>query len=103
MSVIFWSRYLTENVDPALNLTFKLVYMNFETTYQFVQNKEVDLVYTNPSVYACLENEFGAAPLASLRNLLKVGNATYEVQEFYGTFIVRNDSSIYNISGRVPH
>ena len=94
-----FNRYLTNNVDPALNLTFKLVYLNFETTYTFAQDKAIDLVFTNPSVYACLENEFGAAPVASLRNRLRVGNDTFEVQQFFGTFIVRNDSDIYNISG----
>ena len=95
-------RYLTNHVDPALNLTFRLVYLNFETTYKFAEQKKIDLVYTNPSIFACLENEFGASPLASLRNLLRVGNTTLEVQEFFGTFIVRSKSSIYNISGSVP-
>jgi hypothetical protein len=31
-----------------------------------------------------------------------VGDTTLEVQEFFGTFIVRSNSSIYNISGSVP-
>ena len=86
-------------MDPALNLTFELVYLNFDTTYELVESRGIDMVYTNPSVYACLEREYGAAPVASLLNRRKVGEQVFELSEFYGTFIVRANSSITRIAG----
>jgi len=97
---------LNEHVDPALNLTFKLVYLNFDATYEAVEHMDrganthqplIDMVFTNPSVYACLEREQGAAPVASLLNQRKVGDDTYLMDKFYGTFIVRGDSDITRI------
>eukprot|EP00240_Pyramimonas_obovata_P000077 CAMPEP_0118924910 /NCGR_PEP_ID=MMETSP1169-20130426/2840_1 /TAXON_ID=36882 /ORGANISM="Pyramimonas obovata, Strain CCMP722" /LENGTH=1153 /DNA_ID=CAMNT_0006866059 /DNA_START=133 /DNA_END=3590 /DNA_ORIENTATION=- len=93
-----FTEYLTANVDRELNLTFELVYLNFDTTYEMVENKQIDMVYTNPSVYACLEREYGAAPVASLLNRRKVGDRVYQLSKFFGTFIVRNDSTITKIA-----
>lgn len=57
------------------------------------------MVYTNPSVYACLEREYSATPIVSLRNRRKVGTKFYELDHFYGTIFVKTNSSITKISG----
>eukprot|EP00959_Pyramimonas_sp_CCMP1952_P186360 3896913-Pyramimonas_sp.AAC.1 len=41
-----------------------------------------------------------ASPVASLINRRTVGNQTYEMSEYYGTFIVRTNSTITKIAGR---
>eukprot|EP00959_Pyramimonas_sp_CCMP1952_P439024 9190995-Pyramimonas_sp.AAC.1 len=93
-------RHLTANVDATLNLTFELVYLDFTTTYDMVETKSIDMVYTDPSVYACLEREYiGTRPVASLLNRRTVGSDVYELSEFYGAFIVRSDSNITRIAG----
>lgn len=92
-------RYLSEEVGPAFGVTFKLVYLDFTTTYKAVERREVDMVYTNPSVYACLEREHRASPVASLRNRRKVGDEFYELDHFYGTIFVKHNSPITKIEG----
>lgn len=81
------------------NSTFRLVYLDFTTVFDAVANREVDLVFANPSLYACLEREFRASPVASLRKLRKVGRDVFELNRFYGAFIVNANSSIGSISG----
>lgn len=97
MELLF--RYLSKVVGPAFGVTFKLVYLDFTTTYEAVERRDVDMVYTNPSVYACLEREHRAAPIASLRNRRKVGDAFYELDHFYGAMIVKHNSPITKIAG----
>mmetsp|Transcript_40289 Transcript_40289/g.75468 ORF Transcript_40289/g.75468 Transcript_40289/m.75468 type:complete len:726 (-) Transcript_40289:840-3017(-) len=92
-----FSVYLSEEVGPAFGVTFKLVYLDFTTTYKAVERREVDMVYTNPSVYACLEREHRASPVASLRNRRKVGDEFYELDHFYGTIFVKHNSPITKI------
>eukprot|EP00241_Pyramimonas_parkeae_P007777 CAMPEP_0114267824 /NCGR_PEP_ID=MMETSP0058-20121206/25555_1 /TAXON_ID=36894 /ORGANISM="Pyramimonas parkeae, CCMP726" /LENGTH=147 /DNA_ID=CAMNT_0001385809 /DNA_START=293 /DNA_END=733 /DNA_ORIENTATION=+ len=84
-----FSAYLSEVVGPKFGVTFKLVNLNFITTYKAVERREVDMVYTNPSVYACLEREYSATPIVSLRNRRKVGTKFYELDHFYGTIFVK--------------
>lgn len=86
-------------MGPKFGVTFQLVYLDFVTTYKAVERREIDMVFTNPSVYACLEREFSAAPIVSLRNRRKVGQIFYELDHFYGTIFVRSNSSITKISG----
>ena len=96
----FGCRHLTANVDAALNLTFELVYLNFTTTYDKVETKSIDMVFTDPGLYACLEREyFGTRPVASLLNRRTVGDEVHELSEYYGTFVVRSDSNISTITG----
>ncbi|KAK3287743.1 hypothetical protein CYMTET_4760, partial [Cymbomonas tetramitiformis] len=85
--------YLTETVGQEFNVTFELKYLNFDTTYTAVENSEIDMIFTNPSVYACVEREYGATPIASMLNLRQ----GQELDRFYGTFFVRNNSAIYNL------
>lgn len=80
-------------------MSFKLVYLDFYSTYQAVQAREVDMVYTNPSIYACLEREYQASPIVSLRNRRKVGEKYHELDHFYGAIFVRANSSITKIAG----
>mmetsp|Transcript_43464 Transcript_43464/g.82931 ORF Transcript_43464/g.82931 Transcript_43464/m.82931 type:complete len:377 (+) Transcript_43464:202-1332(+) len=90
--------YLSEQVGPKFGVTFRLKYLDFNTTYDAVEKREVDMVYTNPSVYACLEREYRASPIVSLRNRRKVGNTFHELDHFYGTIFVKSDSPITKIS-----
>lgn len=86
-------------MGPEFGVTFKLVYLNFSSNFDAVEDRQVDLVLTNPSVFACLEREFRAHPVLSLRKLRKVGDVVFELNRFYGAFIVRANSSITKISG----
>lgn len=97
--IIVTRRYLTDTVGTQFNLTFRLVYLDFFTTYQAVEQRQVDLVFTNPYIYACLEREFRVSAMVSLRSRRKIGHTYYELDHFYGAFIVRANSSITKIAG----
>jgi hypothetical protein len=84
--------YLTEQLSP-LGYKFKLQALDFSSTYTAVEEQSIDFVYTNPSVFACLEAEFGAAAVTSQNNL-RQGTELYE---FGGTFIARSDRDDINV------
>jgi hypothetical protein len=42
------------------------VSLDFETNFEMVESRNIDLVFTNPSLFTCLEAEYGAAAAASL-------------------------------------
>lgn len=55
--------------------------------YTAVEEKRVDFVYTNPSVFSCLESEHGARAIVSQNNL-RMGKELYK---FGGGIIARKD------------
>jgi hypothetical protein len=81
--------------------TFELVPLDFSTTYTAVENQEVDFVYTNPSIFSCLEMEYGARAIISQNNL-RLGEELYS---FGGGIIARSDrddiSTLDDIKGKV--
>lgn len=48
--------YLTEELYPELNCTFRLVLLENESAiYSAVSNSTIDLLYTNSGMHICLE------------------------------------------------
>eukprot|EP00238_Polyblepharides_amylifera_P001073 CAMPEP_0196572604 /NCGR_PEP_ID=MMETSP1081-20130531/2618_1 /TAXON_ID=36882 /ORGANISM="Pyramimonas amylifera, Strain CCMP720" /LENGTH=1072 /DNA_ID=CAMNT_0041889967 /DNA_START=195 /DNA_END=3410 /DNA_ORIENTATION=- len=86
--------YLSETVGRQFNITFRMIYLDFNTIYSAARNKDIDLMFSNPSIYACVEREHQASLVASLLNLRK----GFELDRYYGAFITRYESNIYNIS-----
>mmetsp|Transcript_51963 Transcript_51963/g.108521 ORF Transcript_51963/g.108521 Transcript_51963/m.108521 type:complete len:1378 (-) Transcript_51963:103-4236(-) len=91
-----FSTYLTlalrQNPKFA-NITFKLVSLDFYSTFTMVEQNAIDFVYTNPSIYSCLESEFQLTSLATLRNLA-LGK---EVNVFGGVIFSKAGSGIKSL------
>lgn len=48
--------YLTDELYPQLNCTFRIVpLVNESTVYTAVSNSTIDLLYTNAGMHVCLE------------------------------------------------
>jgi hypothetical protein len=74
-----WTATFSTFLSEALagkGYAFELVPLDIPTTYTAVERREVDFVYTNPSVFSCLESEFGARAIISQNNL-RMGNELY--------------------------
>lgn len=80
-----------------------MIPLNFTAQFDAVEHKMVDFTFTDPSVYACLEREFLARPVVSLRKQSKVGDSIFQLDRFYGVFIVRSNSSIKEVAGNIQH
>ena len=61
----------------ALNKTFVVAYLDFTTTYSAVLQGQLDAVYTNPSIFACLEAQAGVNAIASIQTLRSAATAPY--------------------------
>ncbi len=75
-------------------VTFEMVPFTFESIFSSVLSKAVDFLYVNPSVYSCIESEFGASSLVSMIGYQKIGPNRVEIQEFGGIIFAmanRND------------
>lgn len=67
-------------------------YLDFTTTYSAVENKEIDFIYTNPSVFACIENEFGVRAIVSIMQYRATASRVrVPLSQFGGTFFTRSD------------
>lgn len=66
---------------------FRVSHCNADTTYSFVEDKTIDFIYTNPSAASCIESEFDAAQIVTLRNL-RQGNP---LNAFGGIAFARSD------------
>jgi hypothetical protein len=64
------------------------------TTDTAVSNRTIDFVYTNPSIFSCLEAEFGVTAIVSQLSLRQ----GVELSEFGGIFFVRKSSNITKIA-----
>ena len=96
-----FATYLNETVGARYNITFEAVPMNFEDTFDFVENRKIDFIYTNPSAFSCVESEFGVAPIVSLRNF-RLGHT---LNQFGGTIFTRAErgdiNSIYDLKDKI--
>lgn len=80
--------------QAKVNKTFATRFLNFTTTYTAVADKEIDFIYTNPSVYSCLENEFGVRAIVSIVQLRQTGTRErIPLSQFGGTFFTRSTRS----------
>jgi ABC-type phosphate/phosphonate transport system substrate-binding protein len=89
-------------LGASLNVTFVNVYLNFTTTYTAVQNKQLDFIYTNPSIFSCLETQNGVNAVASIQSLRPTAVAPYTPvpqSVFGGTFFaLSNRTDVNHIS-----
>ena len=53
------------------------VYLDFTTTYTAVQNNQLDFIYTNPSIFSCLQTQNGVNAIASIKSLRPTAMAPY--------------------------
>jgi hypothetical protein len=61
---IYIHRYLTETAGVALGgRRFQLVYLDWDSAYSAADGSCVDFLFVNPSLYSCLELQFGVSPL----------------------------------------
>jgi len=83
--------YMTREVGPLFNppLTFDMISLDFVTTYSLVESAEIDFVYTNPSIYSCIEWQYGSSSLATLRRKRQ----GQELNSFGGIIFVRADNT----------
>lgn len=80
------------SAQVRINKTFVHRYLDFSTTYSAVENNEIDFIYTNPSVFACLENEFGVRAIVSIMQYRATGTrAKVPLSQFGGTFFTRSN------------
>jgi len=63
--------YLTEVYNASLGLEFQAVALDFDQNFEFVSQKGVDFIFTNPAAYTCLAVEFELRTVASLVNFRK--------------------------------
>lgn len=64
-----FATYLTDELYPQLDCTFKLVSLANDTAaYYAVSNTTIDLIYTNAGMHVCLEEQYGVAAIASVIN-----------------------------------
>ena len=102
------------------NISFQLISLDFYSTFDLVschnflqthaiQSKHlvvcpfdqveqgaIDFVYTNPSIYSCLESEFQLTSLATLRNLA----LNIEVDQFGGVIFSKAGDGRYLVSSK---
>ena len=64
-------------LGATLNVTFVNVYLDFTTTYTAVQNNQLDIIYTNPSIFSCLQTQNGVNAIASIQSLRPTAVAPY--------------------------
>ncbi|GAB5363215.1 hypothetical protein AAMO2058_000864500 [Amorphochlora amoebiformis] len=81
--------FLTERVSPLFShpITFEIIPYNFSSIYTAVENKEVDFIFINPSIFSCMETEYGIAAILTIRSL----RLNYELDKFGGVFFTRAD------------
>lgn len=85
--------YLTasagQRFDPPIR--FEMEPVKFNTVYN--DASKVDFMFLNPSAFSCIESEFGAQSLVTLRSRRKVGGKAYDLTKFGGVIIARADNN----------
>ncbi|KAL3934069.1 MAG: hypothetical protein SGBAC_010128 [Bacillariaceae sp.] len=95
-----FEEYLTatagQRFDPPIS--FRMQPLNFLTLFTYVEQREVDFIYVNPSAFSCIESEYEAHSLASQVSSRNVDGNTYELKKFGGVIIVlKNRTDINSI------
>ncbi|CAM9365902.1 unnamed protein product, partial [Discosporangium mesarthrocarpum] len=94
-------RFLNETVGVQLNISFDIVPLGFDEIPHAVGNRTIDFLFTNPSMYNCMDSEFLLSPMVSLRNL-QLGE---ELNKFGGVVITASGrtgiTSLYDLKDQV--
>lgn len=98
--------YLTltagQELDPPAR--FELVAALPNEAYSTLIPPEVDFLFTNPAVFACLESEYGARSLATFVARTSYNGSAYDLDQFGGVIVVKaeNDeiSTVEDIKGK---
>ena len=88
-----FATYLTAAVQQNPNyasVTFSVVAVEYIDTYSLLEAGQLDFVYTQPSLFSCIEGEYTMASLATLRNLA-LGK---QLAQFGGVIFVKKGSNI---------
>lgn len=105
-----FSTYLSAAVGQNIynsSISFELVPIEFrkgDNPVEEFRPELVDFVFTNPSMYSCVESLHGAAPLATFINQRRVNGQVHELEQFGGVIFARSDNdeinTIIDIKGR---
>jgi serine/threonine protein kinase len=79
--------------------------VNFDTMFTDTEKRLIDFVYASPSLFVCLEAEFGAQSLVSTINQRVTGNRTFALSQFGGVIAARADNieihSLKDMKGKI--
>mmetsp|Transcript_15045 Transcript_15045/g.34239 ORF Transcript_15045/g.34239 Transcript_15045/m.34239 type:complete len:1000 (-) Transcript_15045:932-3931(-) len=92
-----------ERFDPPINFKMKV---SADPLLDWVDNKdEVDFMYSDTGLSACIGVEIGAQPIATTVSRLEARGRTYDLDMFGGTMLVRADNdrvnSVEDLKGKV--
>ncbi|HPG20357.1 MAG TPA: PhnD/SsuA/transferrin family substrate-binding protein, partial [Flexilinea sp.] len=83
------AEYLSDHIE---NHHFTIVPLSYDEVNAAVENKDVDFILVNPSVYVELEELYGVSSLATMENLV----AGESVNKFAGVIFTRADNDEIN-------
>ena len=61
--------YLTQVAGPPLGASFRMLPLPFGNVSAAVAAGQVDFLFSNPAIFACMESKHGVRPLVTLSNL----------------------------------
>jgi hypothetical protein len=65
---LIFGEYLTATAGQMFDppVTFEVVPLVFEEMFAAAENKELDFMFSNPGIYACVGTQLGATALATV-------------------------------------
>jgi hypothetical protein len=97
--VDYLNREVGSRTSPAI--TFELSSESFETIFESAEKGNFDFVFTFPNMAGCLEAEFNAIPLVTLRNLRQ----GHELNRYGGVIFTKKSrtdiNSVQDLKGKI--
>lgn len=91
--------YLTvtagQRFDPPI--AFNVVPYYFDGLFTAMENNEIDFVYANPGIYACIGTQVGATALATVIKHLEVRGQAFDLDVYGGVIAARKDNDEVNV------
>eukprot|EP00928_Gymnodinium_smaydae_P093895 TRINITY_DN7824_c0_g5_i1.p1 TRINITY_DN7824_c0_g5~~TRINITY_DN7824_c0_g5_i1.p1 ORF type:complete len:1284 (-),score=144.34 TRINITY_DN7824_c0_g5_i1:60-3911(-) len=86
--------YLTSVYNASHGLEFEALPLNFNQNFEYVGEKKIDFIYSNPAAYTCMMVEFDIVTVASLKNFRK----GFALDRFAGVIFSRVDSNFSSLA-----
>jgi len=91
--------YLTQTAgrrfDPPI--TFEMRALSLGTVFQDLSTYNIDFVYANPSVFSCVESEYGAQSLVSQISRRVVNGHVHDLTQFGGVIVTLANSTVHEL------
>jgi len=84
----FLNREVSSRFNPAI--TFEFIPMNYSHIRDAVKEEKIDFVFTNPSLFSCIESTYETSAIATIRNF-RLGKELSE----YGGVIFTSNSNVH--------